>query len=209
MTARIDDAPAFRQHFVNLIARVSGLATSTHGVGPGKCCWEEIAEQSRPREYLQVVLDLLRVVYEPALPGAFQLNSNWDLVADAIPEESFGLGYLTLTSAPGESIEDFARGGFARRMRELGYAFSDAKASFVAACVPASRFSLKENGRVLRAFDGGLRVDQAFEVIQDVSAGEDCGWPRRGGVVAGLAVDDALTDSRVRISAWLFFGRSH
>ena len=50
----------------------------------------------RPNEFLQTLLDMLRVFFEPDPPGTVFLNANPCFLYDAMPEKPVQLGYASV-----------------------------------------------------------------------------------------------------------------
>ncbi|MDQ6965587.1 MAG: hypothetical protein Q9M23_01535, partial [Mariprofundaceae bacterium] len=64
----------------------------------GKTCFQVSGQFERPTEFLQTLLDMIRVNFETYIFGTFQLNSNMGFMYDEIPDAPFQLGYVSITS---------------------------------------------------------------------------------------------------------------
>ena len=74
----------------------------------GKTCFQVTGQYDRPHEFLQSLLDVIHVNFEPYAMGTFLLNANMDFLYSRIPETPFTLGYVSITSKENnEDFEDF------------------------------------------------------------------------------------------------------
>lgn len=208
MSSIVHDPEEFKRQFAGLVSSFGGFlaAASTAretSTDDDDYCFALASRLERPTEFLQSLLDLLRVTFEPRPLGTMQLNSNWDFVYAAVPDRPFRLGYLSVLSEPGESVPDFVQGPLRRRMEHLGYGFGEAIASFVSVCVGADLYTLRMNADVLRTFGAGFRVDEVLAAIQEQARGEDGAMPASHAIHAGLSLDEGLATGRIRCSCWL------
>lgn len=60
-----------------------------------KCLFEASGQFNRPNDFLQCLLDMLRIMFEPEPPGTFYLNANPDFIYEEIDGAPFRLGYRT------------------------------------------------------------------------------------------------------------------
>jgi hypothetical protein len=166
-----------------------------------------VGKQQRPAEFVQCWLDLVRVQFEPNPPGTMFLNSNWDLIASAVPNAPFQLAYISLTGSAEGGAEALVRSGFALKLTELGCPLSESHACFVALCVGHELFArrMMVTRDLHRVLGAGFTVDRALEAISGVASGQETdltGADRQ--VHAGVALDPHLPEGVMRISAWLF-----
>lgn len=105
-----------------------GVINYTEAAGP--CAFEVTQQFDRPAEYLQTLLDLIRIIHEPYPPGTLLLNANLGFVLEEIPVLPFRIGYLSVTSLPGETTAELHVRAVAPKLAELGYDMADAYASF-------------------------------------------------------------------------------
>lgn len=170
----------------------------------GKTLFQVSDQFERPGEFLQVLLDMLRVLYEPNPLGTFHLNANPSFIFQALPDKPFRLGYATLLSDPGESFSAFLQNKLLPRLSELGYQISTCSAAFFALCCgigdpnPYERMLelYKASTTVLHT---GFSIDEAIRLIASEFS-VDAQAPRKR-VYAGYAMDEALGE-RLRASVW-------
>ena len=189
------------------LAREFELAPVSDGVQVympecGKASFQTAGQFSRPTEFLQTLLDLVRIVYEPYPPGTFMLNSNWDFVRDALPSTPFRLGYLSMVSLPAEDIAAFNTRVLAGRMSQYGYSCANAIATYFMVTVGSGRSILQTSGEVARQFGTGISVDEALSSIALTASENDHVNISTGFVVAGVSRDEGLGD-RMRVSMWM------
>jgi hypothetical protein len=171
----------------------------------GKTCFQVSGQFERPGEFLQVLLDMLRMLYSPDVVGTFHLNANPSFIFDALPDKGFRLGYATLLSDPGESFHTFLESKFLPRLAELGYQISTCSAAFFALCCgiddPHPELRMVELcNESSAALNTGFSLDEAISLIKSELDG-DVLSPRKQ-VYAGYAFDEALGE-RLRASVWL------
>jgi len=171
----------------------------------GKTCFQVSGQFERPGEFLQVLLDMLRMLYSPDVLGTFQLNANPSFIFDALPDKCFRLGYATLLSDPGESFSTFLQSKLLPRLADLGYQISTCTAAFFALCCGVSDPNPYERMVELctessAALDTGFSLDEAISLIKSELDGD--GLSPRKQVYAGYAFDEALGE-RLRASVWL------
>jgi hypothetical protein len=164
--------------------------------------FELMAEQSRPDEYLQCYLDLLRVLYEPCPPGSMLLNSNWDLLYEAVPTATFELGYLSVLGTPGASIDQVI-GDSKRQAAKNGYDLVTPHAVFPCICVGAWVQSGLLLDEVREAWGGGFLPDDVLNVISNTADGLS---PAEMTPIshAGVCLDKNLAENQVRLSVLMF-----
>lgn len=172
----------------------------------GKTCFQVSGQFERPGEFLQVLLDMLRTLYEPNVLGTFHLNANPGFIFEALPDQSFRLGYATLISDPGESFSAFLQSKLLPRLAELGYQLSTCTAAFFAVCF-GTDVTHQWNPRMVEmvieaknALHAGFSLDEAIRLIASEFSGDEPA-PRKQ-VYAGYAMDEALGE-RFRASVWL------
>jgi hypothetical protein len=165
-----------------------------------------VGRQQRPAEFLQCWLDLVRVVFEPALPGTMFLNSNWDLLTAAVPERPFKLGYVSVTGDIGESgVTGFCSRYLLPRAAELGVALYGAVGCFAALCVGDELYKQRValNRELQRVFGAGFAVEVAFGALSSAAAGDPILPTSQEVAHAGIALDASVGPGVVRLSLWL------
>jgi hypothetical protein len=165
-----------------------------------KCLFEASGQFKRPNDFLQCLLDMLRIMFEPEPPGTFYLNANPDFIYEEIDGAPFRLGYLTAISEPHEPIAQFYKRKLAPLIEEYGYFSNSIFATYV--FVTKGAFSRDHIGKVVRFFDAGFSVDDVLQSFANIIK-DDGGVSKRNRSYAGFSTDEALGD-RMRISMWLF-----
>lgn len=203
MTAVVHEPIQFRAFFEALIASTNGLLQTT-ARRPADMCFQLAASRERPYEFMQCLLDLIRVLYEPNPPGTLHLNSNWDLFAEAVPDKRFKLDYVTVTGAPGQELQSLLDQRLQPRMRELGQDLRSADAAFICGAVGPElwKTSSRFMSGVCEAFDAGWKVGTLMEAFEATASGDDA--PAGPSVLAGAALDEGLAGRQIRLSLWLF-----
>lgn len=204
MAATVSSPSEFKSFFESLVGSLNGLYATTSRGAPGRLCFELAGSRDRPLEFLQCLLDLVRVLYEPEPPGSLDLNSNWDLLSEAVPLGGFRLGYVSVTGAAGQSLQALVGCEFASRLTSLGYVGQAPLATFVCVSVGADLWkrSVSIVGEANRLFDAGWSVSACTEAIKAVA--DNYVIVDTPATLAGVALDPALAPSQVRISLWMF-----
>jgi len=161
------------------------------------CAFQATAHHQRPTEFLQVLLDMVQVNFDPNILGTFFLNSNMSFLFDAIPDTPFQLGYLSAVSEENEGFPSFWDGTILPRTGVYGYDLDKADGVFVVVSTGTDRHGLKLVNETLTTLDSGFSVDDAIDLL----AGRDPDEKRP--VHCGFCLDSALVD-RIRISLWVF-----
>lgn len=207
MTAPIPEPSSFKGAFESLneslcnLLDAIGLRSQEHEL----LCFELVARHERPVELLQTLLDLLRVLYEPHPPGSMLLNSNWDLVSQAVPVKPFRLGYMSVTGTPGQQIQDLLDAAALPRLQALGYA-GGRLASFVCVAAGARQWERRIDilQRVNRTFAAGFTTAMAMEAIEDAASGIGTWRLPEGMSLAGVSQDPSLDRDQLRISTLIY-----
>ncbi|MDQ6966988.1 MAG: hypothetical protein Q9M23_08700 [Mariprofundaceae bacterium] len=167
----------------------------------GKTCFQVSGQFERPTEFLQTLLDMVRVNFEPCIFGTFQLNSNMGFMYDEIPVGPFQLGYVSMTSGNNQEFGDFWNNTFIPYIEKCGYDFSQATAIFAAVSTSEERHTLDLLDDVSMQFACGFSMNEALDLIAS-SINDDISQPGKQ-THAGYCVDPAL-DGKVRLSLWFF-----
>ena len=156
---------------------------------------------ARPHEFLQCVLDMVRVNFEPNPPGTLFLNSNLDFLLQGIPSEPFRLGHVSLTGEADDDSPAFWRGQVVPKLQRCGYAVGAASALYAVVSTAPDKLSMRLIVDVLETLDAGFTADEALGLMAGhLPAAEDA---LRVDSYAGFCYDEALGD-RLRLSLWLF-----
>ena len=201
----ISQPSEFAESFQDLILATHRLlhsCTAPAGAVSQALCFETAQRLEQPIGFLQTLSDLLKVVFEPDPPGSMLLNSNWDLIVAGIPQERFRLAHLTVTSSPGQGLDDLLKSAVEPRLTALGYFEEEYLGIFIAVCLPLEDTAMPALSAVQRFFRAGFSVESAIGAIRAVAAAED-EMPRPY-AHAGVTRDTTLLPGQVRISVWCF-----
>ena len=165
-----------------------------------KCLFEASGQFKRPNDFLQCLLDMLRIMFEPHPPGTFFLNANHDFIYEEIGTDPFRMGYVTAVSDPQESIEKFYKRKLEPLIQKYGYDSNAIFATYV--FVTHGKSSMAQIGEIVKFFDSGFSIDDVLQSFANIVK-EDGGISKRNRSYAGFSTDEALGD-RMRISMWLF-----
>ena len=159
----------------------------------------------RPNEFLQTLLDMLRVFFEPDPPGTVFLNANPCFLYEALSDQPVQLGYASILGEPGESFSAMLDNRIFPRLTELGYQQEADSSAFFAICRGPERggrikFSdplICEAEIILQA---GTSVEEAWGGLYSAVKGESPAFSKKHYV--GVSFDESLGD-RLRVSVWL------
>lgn len=174
----------------------------------GKSCFQTAGQFARPREFLQALLDMVRIIYEPNPPGTLLLNSNWDFLIDALPPVPYRIGYLSMVSQSDENISSFDSRVLSARMSEFGYSCHEAIATYFMVTIGPGRRMLQTSSEVMRHYRSGFSVDEVLSSIAEFASGDNNPKIRTGSVFSGVSFDEAL-EARMRVSMWMILPQRH
>lgn len=180
---------------------VSDNGTIVYSEDSGKCCFQVATQFERPSEYLESLLDIVRVNFEPCQLGSFFLNSNLCFLYDAIPDTPFQLGYVSLTSEPNKPFEVFWEEDVIPYIEKCGYSVKDASSIFVVASTGKERYNLDFIGDILATLKSGFSTSEALGLIAS-SLCETVEKPFKQ-FDSGFCLDTSL-ENKIRVSLWLF-----
>lgn len=144
----------------------------------------------RPTEFLQCLLDVMRVNFEPHAPGTLFLNSNIELISEGVRPDGFSLGYGSLVSGSGAELGSFWESEVLSHLDACGCDLTQVHALYVIITTGPERFE-------------SALVNAAGAALER-TAGHDRRQAGEGGIESfGLCVDPALGD-RLRVSVWAF-----
>ncbi len=166
----------------------------------GKCLFQVAGQFKRPGDFLQCLLDMLRIMFEPNPPGTWLLNSNPDFILEEIRGNGFQLGYITGVSAPSEQISDFYSRVIEPQIQENSYVLESAFATYVFV-TSGDKWTMKKVSEISNFFDSGFSVDEAVQTI--ANGMNEAEVSKRNRSYAGFSSDKALGKS-VRVSMWIF-----
>ena len=159
----------------------------------------------RPNEFLQTLLDMLRVFFEPDPPGTFFLNANPCFLYEALSDKPVQLGYASVLGDPGESFSAMLDQKIFPRLTELGYPKEAYSSAFFTICRGPGRGGRIKFGDDLlceatMALQANISVDKAWGGLYSAIEGESPAFSQRNCV--GISFDESLND-RLRVSVWL------
>ena len=167
----------------------------------GKCCFQAAGQYERPAEFLQCLLDMVRVTYEPSVLGTFFLNSNPCFLYEAIPDTPFQLAYASLLSQENEPFAAFYANTVRPYLLRCGYDLSLATGLFAVASTGEDRYGPPFVEEVDATLGSGFSVQEAVNLLA-AAIDPDIGTAPQA-AYSGYSLDPAL-GSRIRLSVWLF-----
>lgn len=172
----------------------------------GKSCSQVASQFSRPSEYLESILDMIRVNYESNLPLSYFLNSNMGFLYEAIPEKPFQLGYISLTSAPNTPFNSFWNDDVVPYIEKCGYSVEKASSIFAVASTGSDNINPDMIENVTSTLSAGFNFDDLGIYLSDSLSQETTEFPVKlptKQVYVGFCIDSSLK-SQIRLSMWLF-----
>lgn len=166
-----------------------------------KTCFQASGQYERPSEFLQTLLDIIRVNYEPCVLGTFFLNSNMHFLYDAIPDFPFQLAYASITSQKNTKFEAFWTEDVIPHLIKQGYDMKKALVVFAVASTGNERYGLEFVEEITDVLGSGVSIDEAVCLLK-ASASEDEISPIKE-VYSGYCLDSDL-DAAIRLSLWIF-----
>lgn len=167
----------------------------------GKTCFQVSGQFNRPSEYLESLLDIIRVNYEPCVLGTFFLNSNMGFLYDAIPSKPFQLGYISITSEPNKKFNLFWEEDVVPYIEKCGYSVERALSIFAVASTGEENYDIDFMDNISTTLNSGFSVDEAVELMA-ASLCETAEEPTKQ-IYSGYCLDAAL-ENKTRLSLWLF-----
>ncbi|MEA1972259.1 MAG: hypothetical protein U9N34_03065 [Candidatus Cloacimonadota bacterium] len=176
---------------------------TTHYVD-NKCCFQVSDQYEHPHEFLQSFLDILRVIYEPQPIGTFFFNSNPSFLFEAIPAESFQLGYGSLISDPQQKFKEFWYSDVLIKLKEYVYTKQDTIALFFVISTGNERYELELINEVSEILNTGFSPEEAIGLIAS-EINPEYHRPKKE-VYAGYCLVPELKD-QLRVSALVQLNR--
>ncbi len=166
----------------------------------GKRCNQVTKQYDRPTEFLQSLLDIIRVNFDPNEFRNILLNSNMHFLYNEIHSTPFQLGYVSITSENDQNFDSFWNNNALPYIEKCGYNIEDASAIFLVGTSGSTRhFSLFEE--VMKTFRYGFSSGNHSE--QDETKYTDQIIPPTKQIYSGYCRDDIL-DNKIRLSVWMF-----
>lgn len=167
----------------------------------GKTCFQVSGQYERPHEFLQALLDIIRVNYEPSVMGTLLLNANMCFLYDEIPETPFQLGYASIVSQKNQKFDIFWNEDVKPHLEKCGYDICESTAVYVAATTGDKRYGLELLDEVMTTLNSGFSVNEACELLSS-SINHSVNRPRMQ-IYTGFCLDSAM-GNRIRLSLWFF-----
>lgn len=167
----------------------------------GKCGFQVSGQYERPSEFLQCLLDIIRVQYEPHPMGTFFLNSNIGFTYENMPVSSFQLGYISLTSEADKIFDKFWQEDAYPYIAKCGYHFESTFSIFAVASTGHERYNLTFVTEIADTLQSGFSVEEAVGLLK-AELHDDTDSPGKQ-VYSGYCLDEAL-GTRIRLSLWMF-----
>lgn len=166
-----------------------------------KLCFQVSRQYDRPSEFLQTVLDIVRVNYEPHVFGTLLLNANMGFLYDGIPESPFRLAYASMTSARDKEFGLFWSEDVLPHLDAWGYNLDSAAAIYAVVSTGEERYTQHLVGEVENVLDVGFSLEDA-EALLLAAIRQDGNWTRQQ-TYTGFCLDTGL-ESKIRLSLWMF-----
>lgn len=189
----------------NDLAPVSEDGVTRYIGEDGKTCFQVSGQFDRPTEFLESLLDIIRVNYEPCVLGTFFLNSNIEFLYEGMPDSSFQLGYISITSEAGKDFCRFWEEDVTPHIVKCGYSIKDATAIYAVASTGIEKYGFDLIEGVLEMLNSGFSVDEATCLLAS-SVCEEVDAPFKR-IHSGFCLDSALED-KTRLSLWLFMNHN-
>ena len=157
------------------------------------------ARCARPGECLQLLLDLIRVQFEPRPLGTFFLNANLGLLLERLEGDRCDWGYLSVVGEPGQSFATLWREGALAGLGPRGYLWERVAAAYVIVTTGDSRYGYGLVDEVLHTLGSGVEPATALALL--AGAGRRAP-PGQTLVESGFCRDPALGEA-LRVSCAL------
>lgn len=165
-----------------------------------KNCYQVAGQFRRPEEFLESLIDMIRVTFQVKMFGTLLLNSNPAFFYDSIPKEPFTLGYISEVSESGESFSDFWATTILKKLEKCDYSLDRAATIYVSVAAGQERMSMALLNDVSQEISGGFGANEFFRYIAAGIRGEE--HSLKADVYTGYIWDNNLFD-RLRVSLWL------
>ena len=193
-------------HLLFEITREHELSPVNNGVRTyyeedGKTGFQVSGQFKRPGEFLQTLLDIIRVNFEPNVLGTFFLNSNMCFLHEQIPEEVFQLGYISIVSDPGQGFRDFWENQVRQHLFECGYEIAKATSIYAVATTGEDRYRYGFLSEIATTLSSSFSLEEAENLIRS-QLSQKFPKPKKH-TYAGYCFDPAL-NNHIRLSLWFF-----
>ena len=167
----------------------------------GKTGFQATGQYERPAEFLQTLLDIIRVNFEPFPMGTWLFNSNMGFMYDEIPDRPFQLAYASLVSDDNQSFASFFRENVSPYLERCGYDVGQFAAIFAVASTGSERYRLRFTSEISTTLNSGFSVPEALGLLA-AEMDSSVSKPQKQ-TYAGYCLVPEL-GSRIRLSLWCF-----
>lgn len=187
----------------NELAPVSEQGVTRYMPEHGKTGFQVAGQFERAGDFIQTLMDMMRVQYAPDFVGSFLLNANIGFLIDAMPGQPFQLGYATRISRDHQSFQSFWEDDVVPHLETIGYSLQEAASLFVVVTTGPERFDMALITETMSVVGGGFTVDEVADAFSEAFQDEESlGLPSKE-VHSGFIMDEAL-GARFRVSVWCF-----
>jgi hypothetical protein len=160
----------------------------------GKLPFQETQQFERPDEFLQSLMDIFKVQFEPQPPGTFFLNSNLKAyLSDTISKGYVRFSYASITSVTRVGFKKFWHTTVEPHLDVIGMSIGNGQ-SFVAITVDPLRYSLDLVTEVNDTLETGITL---ASVVRAMAGDDSLEQP----IVCGYTKEDGINDN-TRVSIW-------
>lgn len=163
----------------------------------------QVSDQfDRPTEFLQTLVDIIRVHYEPLTLGSFFLNANIGFLIDEIPSNPFKLAYASLTSSDNQSFNEFWNNEVTSYLNQCSYDLCKATNVYVVATTGRERYGSEYCHEIAKVLGSGFSTTEVIQLLS--STINDNLNPPEKQIHSGYCLDPVL-EKKIRISLWAIF----
>ncbi len=210
----INDPQSFVQHLQAIMLAIKNVMELTKEVAlapvingvrvyfeeDGKTGFQAAGQYHRPTEFLQALLDMMHVNFEPYPLTTFGLNSNLGYLYEAISDQPFSFGYLSLISEGTKEFSNIWREQVIPYAYQCGYSLAAATAVLVVVSTDQQQYDVAWAAEVLQSLNAGYGVHEVQELLMANVTDETP--TQTHNTFVGFCVDEALVN-KIRISVWL------
>lgn len=168
----------------------------------GKTCFQVASQFDRPSEFLQVIIDIIRVTFDSDIPGTFFLNSNIGFLYESIPDKPFSLGYASLVGLCDESFGKFYSGTVEPYLQRCGYKLDEIATMFTVISTGKEHYDMDLIINVAETLGSGFSVEEVFSAFSSMVLDSETKKIEKT-CYSGYCLDPVL-ENKIRLSL-LFF----
>ena len=161
----------------------------------GKMGFQAAGQYHRPTEFLQALLDMIHVHFEPYPLTTFGLNSNLGYLYEEIIDQPSHFGYFSLISSGHKKFHEIWTEEVMPHAKQCGYVLEETSSQWVVVTTDGANYDLPWVDEVLETLQAGIDLQAALGLITANLTATHITW-------VGFCRDEALVD-QVRISVWL------